>query len=129
MKESWMVMIAGPYRSGTGDDPAKMAANLAVLEAAALAVWKRGHLPIIGEWLALPLITAAGSTAIGDQVWQSIAYPAADRILDRCEAVLRLAGASKGADGDVARARELGIQVVTAVDQLPIGRPSPGRPD
>ena len=35
MIQSMMILIAGPYRSGTGDDPAKMAGNLARLEAAA----------------------------------------------------------------------------------------------
>lgn len=29
-----MILIAGPYRSGTGDDPEKMAANLRSLEEA-----------------------------------------------------------------------------------------------
>ena len=28
-----MILIAGPYRSGTGDDPARLAANVAAMEA------------------------------------------------------------------------------------------------
>jgi hypothetical protein len=31
-----MILIAGPYRSGTGDDPERMAANLRSLESVAL---------------------------------------------------------------------------------------------
>jgi dihydroorotate dehydrogenase (fumarate) len=37
MTKPMMILIAGPYRSGTGDDPAKMAANLKRLEAAGAA--------------------------------------------------------------------------------------------
>lgn len=128
MSDSWMVLIAGPYRSGTGGDPAKMAANLEHLGAAALEVWNRGHLPVIGEWLALPLARAAGSREVGDAVWDAIGYPVADRLIDRCDAVLRLAGPSQGADTDVDRARSLGLPVFSRVSELPTGRPRPGRP-
>ena len=36
MAKSMMILVAGPYRSGTGDDPARMATNLRKLEEAAL---------------------------------------------------------------------------------------------
>ena len=36
-----MILIAGPYRSGTRDDPAKMAANVHAMEAYALPVLHR----------------------------------------------------------------------------------------
>jgi len=123
-----MVLVAGPYRSGTGGDQQKMEANLKHLGEAALEVWNRGHLPVIGEWLALPLAGAAGSKAVGDPIWDAIGYPVADRLIDRCDAVLRLPGASKGADGDVVRAQVLGLPIVTSVDQLPVGKPRQGRP-
>ena len=48
-----LVLIAGPYLSGTDGDPTKIAANRARLEAAALPIYERGHLPLLGEWLAL----------------------------------------------------------------------------
>ncbi|MEO0732744.1 MAG: DUF4406 domain-containing protein, partial [Bacteroidota bacterium] len=41
-----MIMISGPYRSGTNDDPALIAANLRRLEEAAYAVFQLGHTPI-----------------------------------------------------------------------------------
>ena len=43
-----LVLVAGPYRSGTGDDPAKLAANVAVMNSAALDVFRAGHLPVTG---------------------------------------------------------------------------------
>ena len=54
--ESLMILIAGPYRSGTGDVPAKLAANVRAMEDYALTLFRAGHLPIVGEWLALPLV-------------------------------------------------------------------------
>lgn len=128
MPHSMMVLVAGPYRSGSGGDPVKMQQNLEALGRAALEVWNRGHLPVIGEWLALPLARAAGSLTVGDAVWDQIGYPVADRLIDRCDAVLRLPGDSRGADGDVARAQARGIPVVFGAGDLPPGTPGPGRP-
>lgn len=116
---AWLVLVAGPYLSGTGGDPDRIAANRRALEAAALPLWDRGHLAVIGEWFALPIIEAAGGRAPGDAVWQKLQYPVAHRLLERCDAVLRLSGESKGADADVARARALGLPVFTSIDEIP----------
>jgi len=125
--KSMMIMIAGPYRSGTGDDLEKIGANLKILEAAALEVWNLGHIPIIGEWVALPLIQKSGSKVMGDKIWNSIGYPAADRLLEHCDGVLRLPGTSKGADGDVVQALLHGLSVFTELSQIPRGTPRKGR--
>jgi hypothetical protein len=86
---------------------------------AALQVFRAGHLPITGEALALPLIELAGSRAVGDAVFDEIFHPIARRLLDRCDAVLRIGGASAGADEMVAIARAQGKPVVSAPDELP----------
>jgi hypothetical protein len=114
-----LVLVAGPYRSGTGDDPQKLAANVDAMNQAALAVFRRGHLPVTGEALALPLIELAGSERIGDAVFDEIFHPIARRLLARCDAVLRIGGASAGADEMVALALEQGKLVSTSVDELP----------
>src|SRR5258708_12003028 len=93
-----LILIAGPYRSGTQDDPALMQANLLRLEAAALEVFRLGHLPMIGEWAALPLMRAAGSKLPGDAVWESIQNPVAHSLLEKCDAVYRIQGLSNGPD-------------------------------
>ena len=54
-----MILVAGPYRSGTGDDPGRMAANVRAMEAYALPLFRAGHVPVVGEWLALPLVALA----------------------------------------------------------------------
>jgi hypothetical protein len=113
-----MVLVAGPYRSGTGDDPAKLAANVAAMNEAALAVYRGGHLPVTGEALALPLIELAGSERVGDAVFDEIFHPIARHLLERCDAVLRIGGPSAGADEMVSLAREQGKAVYTSVAEL-----------
>jgi len=114
-----MILIAGPYRSGTDDDPARLAANLRALEEAAWPVFRAGHVPMIGEWVALPVMRGAGSTAVGDPVSEQVLYPTAERLLQHCDAVLRLPGESTGADQDVAIARQRGLPVYERIEDVP----------
>ena len=114
-----MILIAGPYRSGTDDDPDLLAANLRALEEAAWPVFRAGHVPMIGEWVALPVMRGAGSTAVGDPVSEQVLYPTAERLLQHCDAVLRLPGASTGADQDVRIAEERGLPVFHRVEDIP----------
>jgi hypothetical protein len=114
-----LILVAGPYRSGTGDDPAKLGANVDAMNRAALEVYRRGHLPVTGEALALPLIDLAGSEAVGDAVFDEIFHPIARRLLERCDGVLRIGGASAGADEMVALARAQGKAVYAGLDALP----------
>lgn len=113
-----MILIAGPYRSGTNDDPQLMRQNLRRLEDAALPIFRAGHLPVIGEWFALPLLDVAGCKALGDDIYNEILYPVAGRIITKCDAILRLPGESKGADGDVELARQSGIPVYYDLDEV-----------
>ena len=119
MRTPLLVLVAGPYRSGTDDDPAKLAANVDAMNRAALAVYRAGHLPITGEALALPLIELAGSERVGDAVFSEIFHPIARQLLERCDAVLRVGGASAGADEMVALAQRDGKQVFTTIAALP----------
>jgi hypothetical protein len=114
-----MVLIAGPYRSGTNDDPAKMAANLRHLESVSYKLFRAGHLPMIGEWVALPIWRVAGGSTVGDALYEEILHPTAHRLLELCDAVLRLPGASKGADNDVKIATERGLPVYHSLEDVP----------
>ena len=114
-----MILIAGPYRSGTGDDPAKMADNVREMERYALPLFRAGHIPIVGEWMALPLVAMAGSQHIGDAAFEEIFHPIAVRLLTRCDAVLRVGGASHGADYMVDVARERGLAVYHSLGEVP----------
>jgi hypothetical protein len=114
-----LILIAGPYRSGTNDDPQLMKQNLEKLESVALPLFRKGHIPFIGEWIALPLIHLAGSQKPGDNAWEEIQYPVAHRMLEKCDAVLRLEGASKGADEDVKKAKEKGLKIYYSLEEVP----------
>jgi hypothetical protein len=114
-----MILVAGPYRSGTGDDPSKLAANVAAMEAYALPLFRAGHVPIVGEWLALPLAALAGSERVGDAAFDEVFHPVAERLLARCDAVLRVGGPSQGADRMVDVARQKGLAVYHALAEVP----------
>ena len=115
-----LILIAGPYRSGTNDDPVLIQKNLDNLEAMALPIFRKGHVPMIGEWVALPLLKLAGSEKPGDEIWNEIQYPTAHRLLEKCDAVLRIPGASKGADMDVKIAAERGLKIYYSLDEIPM---------
>jgi hypothetical protein len=119
MTTPMLILVAGPYRSGTGDDPDLMARNLARLEEAAWPIFRSGHVPMIGEWVALPVLRAAGADGVSDPLAQRVLYPTAERLLQHCDAVLRLPGESTGADQDVAIARRRGIPVYHRVEEIP----------
>ena len=123
--ESLMILIAGPYRSGTGDVPAKLAANVRAMEAYALPIFRAGHVPIVGEWLALPLVALAGSTRVGDAAFDEIFHPIAERLVEHCEGILRVGGASEGADLMVRLARDRGLAVYHRLQEIPGCESSP----
>jgi len=114
-----MILVAGPYRSGTNDDPARIAANVAAMTKASLELFRAGHLPVMGEWFALPLIEHAGSTGIGDAVFNEIFHPVSRRLIAKCDGCLRIGGASAGADEMVALARQYGKTVYYSADDIP----------
>src|SRR4051794_14816778 len=117
--ESMLVLVAGPYRSGTGDDPEKLAANVDAMNRAALDVFRAGHTPVTGEALALPLVDLAGSQRVCDEVFDEIFHPISRRLVARCDAVLPLGGRPIGAAGLVALARAPNKLAATSVAELP----------
>ncbi len=114
-----MILVAGPYRSGTNDDPNLIAANVRAMTEMSLRLFRAGHLPVMGEWLALPLIEYAGSAHVGDEVFDEIFHPISRRIVERCDACLRIGGPSTGADEMVALSRSLGKQVYFQFEDVP----------
>ena len=117
-KTSLLILVAGPYRSGTDDQPERIAANVQHMTDVALQLYRMGHVPVLGEWLALPLIEAAGSEKMGDTVFNEIFHPVAARLVDHCDAVLRTGGPSGGADDMVRLARARGKLVFYTLDEI-----------
>jgi len=114
-----MILVAGPLRGGTGDDPKLIHANMEAMTTVALDLYRRGHLPVLGEWFSLPLIEAAGSKKIGDDIYNEIQHPIAEKILTKCDGCLRIGGASSGADHMVATTRGLNKPVWFDIDDIP----------
>jgi hypothetical protein len=122
MPEPLMILVAGPYRSGTNDDPALIRANVDAMTDTALRLFRLGHLPVMGEWFALPLIEHAGSRRIGDEIFNEIFHPISRDLVARCDACLRIGGPSKGADEMVSLAKSSGKRVFFNLEEVPPGR-------
>jgi hypothetical protein len=112
MQDELMILVAGPYRSGTNGEPELLQANVDAMNRAALDVFNRGHLPVTGEALALPLIDLGAD-------FDATFHPIARRLVKRCDAVLRIGGPSQGADEMVQIARDHGKLVYSDITQLP----------
>ena len=116
------ILIAGPYRSNTNDDPSLIEANYRRMNEVALELFRTGHLPITGEAIALPLIQVAGSQALGDTIWNEIFHPIGRRLVACVDAALRVGGPSVGADEMVTLARAAGKPVYFSTAEVPTSR-------
>jgi hypothetical protein len=114
-----MILIAGPYRSGTNDDPGLIRKNVEEMESYALPVFRAGHIPILGEWLALSLVALAGSRNLGDGAFNELFHPIAVRVLEKCDGVLRVGGPSIGADEMVRVGQSLGLRIFNSLHEIP----------
>lgn len=108
------IMVGGPYGTGA-KSAAERAANLARMNEAALAVWRKGHVPVIGVNLALPIVAAAGGDAAANA---EIMMPLSLALAERCDAFLRIGGASVGADEEMTRFVAAGKQVFRSVEEI-----------
>lgn len=117
---SLMILVAGPYRSGTNDNPDLIAANVKAMTDTALEIYRMGHLPVLGEWFALPLIEAAGSKKTGDDIFNEIFHPVAVKLIDHCDAILRIGGASSGADEMVNTGKAKGKIIFYNKNEIPV---------
>lgn len=114
-----LILVAGPYRSGTNDIPELIEANVKAMTDTALELYRMGHMPVLGEWFALPLIEAAGSKEIGDQIFNEIFHPIAVKLIDHCDAVLRIGGPSAGADEMVITGKAKGKIIFLNTSDIP----------
>lgn len=107
------IMIAGPYRTGTRTIEERER-NLKVLNEAAYEVFRRGHVPVVGVNLALPVIDAAGEAR-----YDEIMMPLSLAIAKRCDGILRVGGESGGADREVEIVQRNGGAVFQKLDDIP----------
>jgi hypothetical protein len=105
------ILVCGPWRSA---DEAQMVENQAALNRAALAVFARGHTPVIGINMALPMAAAADDPSSLDDIRRRLSH----ELMQRCDACLRIGGPSPGADAEAAWFRRQGRPVFDAVEQV-----------
>ena len=107
-------MIAGPYKSGS-NDPDVHHANLVKMNRAALKVFSKGHIPVIGVNLALPMIECNEG-----REYEKLMMPISLGIAHKCDAILRIGGPSKGADQEVEVFELKGLPVYQTVEEIPM---------
>jgi hypothetical protein len=112
------IMVSGPYTAGAADG-SQRAANLAAMNAVAVELFLRGHVPLIGVNLALPMIAAAGPGSFDE-----LMMPISLALVARCDACLRIGGPSAGADAEVAAFRRQGKPVFLDLEAVPAALPS-----
>ena len=114
-----MILISGPYMSGTDGEEVAIAKNLKAMEDFALPIFQKGHLAVVGEWLAWPVIRQAGGDSHSSDQFAQYQYPVAHRLLEKCDAVLRIPGESRGADLEMEKAKELGKLIFLSLEEIP----------
>jgi hypothetical protein len=105
--------------SGTNGVESAIANNLKAMEEYALPIFAKGHLAVVGEWLAWPVIRQAGGDSHTSEQFAEYQYPVAHRLLEKCDAVLRIPGESKGADIEMNKAREMGKTIFMSLEEIP----------
>ena len=105
--------------SGTSGNEAAIARNLKAMEDYALPIYKKGHIAVVGEWLAWPVIRQAGGETHSSEQFSEYQYPVAHRLLEKCDAVLRIPGESKGADLEMGMARDMGKIIFSSLEEIP----------
>ena len=107
------IMIAGPYQ-GNSSDKEEWKKNHQKLNEMAYKVHLKGHIPVIGVNLALPIIET-----VGWDNYEQLMMPLSLALAERCDAVLRIGGISKGADQEVEVFVQKGLPVFYKLDDIP----------
>jgi hypothetical protein len=95
--ESRMILIVGADVRGSDE--------------AAVTLFRAGHIPLMPEWFAFPLSAVGWSLPEGHSAVRDVLPPIADRLLDRCDAVLHMNHPEADAAAIVGLARARGLRV------------------
>jgi hypothetical protein len=113
-----VILIVGPYRHGTNDNPHLMLNNFRKLEAAALHLFRLGHIPVINEWVAWPIPELAKMVNSIGQPEEERLFPVARRPLSNCDAILRIGGTCNIADEYLKIAKEKGLKIYHRLEDI-----------
>jgi hypothetical protein len=113
-----LVMLAGPVSMLLGVPADEVAANLTILRRAAVEVWRRGHVPVVGVHEGYPLIPYLRAGEDAAQMVNDVPFGLAER----CGAII-LFGGSEAAEEEARRVAARGGRIFRAVDELPPAEP------
>ena len=106
-----LIAVAGPYTAETEEERKK---NLKALNTAAAAVYRKGHIPVIGVNAALFVADELNGLP-RHEVISRISFP----VVERCDAILVI-GSSPGADHERDMIAGKGLPVYHSIDEIPI---------
>lgn len=106
-----LIAVAGPY---SADTPEQRQRNLDVMNEAAAAVLRLGHIPVIGVNAALPVIECLGPDANRYDAMMAISLA----LVDKCDAILVI-GNSPGVDRERDLIKSKGLPVYWDVNAVP----------
>lgn len=104
-----LIAVAGPYNADTEE---QKAANLKEMNIAAAAVYRKGHIPVIGVNASL-YVADELPDADRREVISDISYA----IVERCDAILML-GSSTGADHERELISSQGLPIYNSIDEI-----------
>lgn len=105
-----LIAVAGPYSAPTSE---QRQANLDAMNRAAADVFRRGHIPVIGVNLALPIVEMLGECDRYDAI-MAISL----EVVGRCDAIL-LIGESPGANRERDLIASRGLPVYGSAEDIP----------
>ncbi len=105
-----LIAVAGPYSAETEE---QKAINLKAMNTAAAAVYKKGHIPVIGVNASL-LVADELPGEDRKKVISDISFA----VVNRCDAIL-IIGSSPGADHEKKLLEEKGMPVYYSIDDIP----------
>ena len=92
--------------------------DMQATDEAAATLFEAGHVPMMSEWLAFPLFAVARPNATKrEEATAEFVHPIAERLLERCDAVLRTPGPSRAADAVVSAAQARGLRIFYDVQE------------
>ena len=92
-------------------------ANIRLMESAALSLFRAGHIPVLGQWF-WPLVA---SDMASDARLDASGDPVGERLLGRCDAILRVDDPGADAEVLIDAARGRGLRIYDTVDEAIAG--------
>ena len=105
-----LIAVAGPYSAATHEQRQR---NLDLLNEAAAAIFKLGHIPFIGVNAALPIVEYLDTESERYEAMMTISLT----LVDKCDAILMI-GSSPGANRERDLVKAKGLPVYENVEDI-----------